>query len=113
MMRTIESLRNKRIGLALSGGAVRGLAHIVVIKALHQFGIRPSLVAGTSVGSIIGAALSAGKDWHSIAELARSLFWPFFAARQNARAILRSTSSKEFRRTQDPICCCRNSCSVW
>jgi NTE family protein len=62
--------------LALSGGAVRGLAHIGVIKALHEAGIKPDVVAGTSVGSIIGAALAAGMDWREIAEMARSVFWP-------------------------------------
>ena len=76
MSRNIDLLRNKRIGLALSGGSVRGLAHIGVIKALHEFGIKPAVVAGTSVGSIIGAALSAGNDWRGIAGLARSIFWP-------------------------------------
>jgi NTE family protein len=59
----LRSLKSKRVGLALSGGAVRGLAHIGVIKALHEVGIKPAVVAGTSVGSIIGAALAAGMDW--------------------------------------------------
>lgn len=76
MSRTIDLLKKKQVGLALSGGAVRGLAHIGVIKALHEFGIKPAVVAGTSVGSIIGAALSAGSDWHDIADMARSVFWP-------------------------------------
>ena len=76
MSRTIDLLTKRQVGLALSGGAVRGLAHIGVIKALHEFGIKPSVVAGTSVGSIIGAALSAGNDWRAIADLARSIFWP-------------------------------------
>ena len=64
------------MGLALSGGAVRGLAHIGVIKALDEIGIKPRVVAGTSVGSIIGAALAAGKDWREIADMARTIFWP-------------------------------------
>ena len=76
MSRTVELLKRRQVGLALSGGAVRGLAHIGVIKALHEFGIKPAIVAGTSVGSIIGAALSAGNDWRAIADLARSVFWP-------------------------------------
>lgn len=76
MSRTIDLLKKRQVGLALSGGAVRGLAHIGVIKALHEFGIKPAVVAGTSVGSIIGAALSAGSDWHDIADMARSVFWP-------------------------------------
>jgi predicted acylesterase/phospholipase RssA len=76
MLRNIDLLKAKQVGLAFSGGAVRGLAHIGVIKALHEFGIKPAVVAGTSVGSIIGAALSAGHDWRAIADLARSVFWP-------------------------------------
>jgi NTE family protein len=76
MESVLDSLQNKRVGLALSGGAVRGLAHIGVIKALHENGIRPAVVAGTSVGSIIGAALAAGMDWRKMADMARSVFWP-------------------------------------
>lgn len=55
---------------------MRGLAHIGVIKALHENGIRPAVVAGTSVGSIIGAALAAGMNWRDMAGMARSVFWP-------------------------------------
>ena len=76
MQNVFDSLQDKRVGLALSGGAVRGLAHIGVIKALQENGIRPAVVAGTSVGSIVGAALAAGLDWREIADMARSIFWP-------------------------------------
>jgi NTE family protein len=76
MADVLDSLQSKRVGLALSGGAVRGLAHIGVIKALLEVGIKPSVVAGTSVGSIIGAALAAGMDWREMADMARSIFWP-------------------------------------
>jgi len=75
-MSVIPELHSKRVGLALSGGAVRGLAHIGVIKALDQAGIKPAVVTGTSVGSIIGAAFAAGMDWREIADMARSVFWP-------------------------------------
>jgi NTE family protein len=76
MANVLDSLQSKRVGLALSGGAVRGLAHIGVIKALREAGIKPVVVAGTSVGSIIGAALAAGMDWRDMAGMARSVFWP-------------------------------------
>ena len=76
MKNVLDSLQNKRVGLALSGGAVRGLAHIGVIKALLEVGIKPAVVAGTSVGSIIGAALAAGMNWREMADMARSIFWP-------------------------------------
>src|ERR1041384_1465726 len=65
-----------QVGLALSGGSVRGLAHIGVIKVLNELEIKPVVVAGTSVGSIMGAAVAAGREWHEIADLARSIFWP-------------------------------------
>jgi NTE family protein len=72
----IHQLQSRRIGLALSGGSVRGLAHIGVIKALAQLGIRPAIVAGTSAGSIIGAGVAAGLEWQEIASMARAVFWP-------------------------------------
>ncbi|MBA1148345.1 patatin-like phospholipase family protein [Ectothiorhodospiraceae bacterium WFHF3C12] len=49
-----------RIGLALGSGSARGWAHIGVIKALLENGIRPDVVAGTSVGAIIGAVHASG-----------------------------------------------------
>jgi NTE family protein len=68
--------RSRKIGLALSGGGVRGLAHIGVIKALTEAGIQPVVIAGVSAGSIVGAGLAAGKDWRGLADMARSTFWP-------------------------------------
>jgi NTE family protein len=49
-----------RIGLALGGGSARGLAHIVVLEALDELGLKPAAIAGTSMGSIIGALCAAG-----------------------------------------------------
>ena len=49
------SLRKKKIGLALGSGAARGIAHIGVLKVLERMGIVPQMIAGTSIGSIIGA----------------------------------------------------------
>jgi NTE family protein len=48
------------IALALGAGGARGLAHIHAIKAFDDLGIKPSIVAGTSIGSIIGAAACSG-----------------------------------------------------
>ncbi|MGQ9897006.1 MAG: patatin-like phospholipase family protein [Acidobacteriota bacterium] len=64
------------LGLALSGGGPRGLAHIGVIKALDTYGLRPSFIAGTSAGSIVGAMLAAGMNWHEMRAIAASIFWP-------------------------------------
>ncbi len=49
-------MARKRIGIALGGGAARGWAHIGVLKALAEMGIRPDIMAGTSIGALVGAA---------------------------------------------------------
>ena len=48
------------IGLALGGGGARGLAHILMLEALQELGLKPSLIAGTSIGGVFGAAYAAG-----------------------------------------------------
>lgn len=53
--------RKQRIGLALGGGSARGWAHVGVIRALDEAGIRPDLVCGTSIGALVGAAYAAGE----------------------------------------------------
>lgn len=75
-MRGFHQFSSRRVGLALSGGSVRGLAHIGVVKALAEAGIRPAVITGTSAGSLIGAMLAAGMEWSEIASLARATFWP-------------------------------------
>lgn len=61
-----------KIGLALGGGAALGWAHIGVIRALDEAGVDVDIIAGTSIGAIIGAALAAGKV-DEIEEIARSV----------------------------------------
>jgi NTE family protein len=50
-----------RIGLALGSGAARGWAHVGVIRALEQRGVVPDVVAGSSIGAVVGAAWAAGR----------------------------------------------------
>jgi len=50
----------KTFALALGGGGARGLAHIAVIEALDEMGVKPTALAGTSIGAMIGAAYAAG-----------------------------------------------------
>lgn len=63
-----------RIGLALGGGGARGLAHIIVLEALDEMGVRPDIVAGTSIGAILGSAYCAGMSGRDIREYCVSLF---------------------------------------
>jgi NTE family protein len=50
----------KTFGLALGGGGARGLAHIAVIEALDEMGLKPTAIAGTSIGALVGATYAAG-----------------------------------------------------
>lgn len=53
---------SKSIGLVLSGGGVRGMAHIGLIKAMNEFGITASGVSGSSVGALVGALYANGNS---------------------------------------------------
>lgn len=72
----LDLISSAGLGLALSGGGPRGLAHIGVIKALDACGLQPSFIAGTSAGSIVGAMLAAGMTWREMRAIAASIFWP-------------------------------------
>ena len=61
------------IALVLGGGGLRGLAHIGVLQALEEAGIRPDLVVGTSAGALVGAAYASGKTPQQIQELAQEV----------------------------------------
>ena len=54
-------IRRRKIGLALGGGSARGWAHIGVLRALEDAGVRPDLICGTSIGALVGAAYAAGE----------------------------------------------------
>jgi NTE family protein len=57
----MKSKHKSKIGLALGGGAARGWAHIGVIRALEEVGIKPDIVCGTSIGALVGAVYAAGE----------------------------------------------------
>jgi NTE family protein len=67
--------KRPRIGLALSGGAARGIAHIGVLRALLEHKIPIDCVAGTSAGSLVGGALASGMKLSEIEDLGRNLRW--------------------------------------
>ena len=59
-MGEVKRTSSRRVGLALSGGGARGLAHIGVLKVLEQEGIPIDCLAGTSMGGLVAAAYAAG-----------------------------------------------------
>jgi NTE family protein len=61
--------------LALSGGGARGLAHIGVLKALEEEGVRVRCIAGTSMGALVGGLYAAGYSPARMEEVVRSLEW--------------------------------------
>lgn len=61
------------IGLALGGGSARGLAHIPVLEVFDELGIRPKVIAGCSIGSLLGAAYAGGMTAKEIRERAELL----------------------------------------
>lgn len=67
------SRRRKRVGVALSGGGIRGLTHIGVLKALVSSGIKIDYIAGTSAGAIVASLFACGYTPCQMEELARSI----------------------------------------
>ena len=67
--------RDPVIGLALSGGSAKGLAHVGVLKVLEELDLVPDLITGTSMGAIIGGLYAAGYDAAALEEVAASLDW--------------------------------------
>lgn len=65
----------KQIGYALGGGAARGLFHIGALNVLEEYGIFPDYIAGTSMGSIIGALYASGLSAREINQIAHSIDW--------------------------------------
>jgi NTE family protein len=63
----------RKIALVLGGGGLKGFAHIGVIRALKEMGIEPTVVAGTSIGALIGAAYARGMPLLEMADRARGL----------------------------------------
>ncbi|MBL4837863.1 MAG: patatin-like phospholipase family protein [Kordiimonadaceae bacterium] len=69
---TANSPRRPKIGLALGAGVARGWAHIGVIRGLEAEGIKPDVIAGTSIGAVVGGAYASG-NLDEIEEWARAL----------------------------------------
>ncbi len=85
--------------LALGGGGVKGVAHICVLEALDDLGIRPAAIAGTSIGALVGAAYAAGVTGADLHAHVRRL-----SARKAANAwdMLRDPRNRNLRGLIDP-----------
>ena len=68
-------MKRKKVGLALGGGAARGIAHIGVLEVLQKANIPIDMVAGTSAGAAVGALFAQGKDTAELKKLLRAWDW--------------------------------------
>lgn len=64
-----------KIGLTLSGGGAKGLAHIGILKAIDSAGLQIDYVTGTSMGAIVGSLYAIGYSGDSILQIARNMDW--------------------------------------
>jgi NTE family protein len=80
--RIVHHLRGIQIGLALGGGAARGMAHLGVLKALEQHGIYIDMLSGTSAGAMTGVLYAAGFDPEYIAHHFKTDLQPSWFFRQ-------------------------------
>ena len=100
--------RNKQItpkvGLALSGGAARGIAHVGVLQALVENQIPIDLVAGTSAGALVGGAFASGLPLSELEALGRSMRWRDVGRMTMSRSGVQSNERLEqYLRTRLPV----------
>ena len=74
-MNKTERFKDKKVALALGGGAVLGAAHIGVIKALEEFGMKITAISGTSAGAIVAALYAFGKSADEIEKIVLDFEW--------------------------------------
>ncbi len=86
-----------RVALVLSGGGARGFAHIGVLRALREMRVPVDIVAGTSMGSVVGGAYAAGVSVEALEALVRGTDWNSVVADRPARDEL------AFRRREDDL----------
>ena len=92
------------MGLALSGGAARGVAHVGVLKVLRDNRIPVDYVAGTSAGALVGGAFAAGMSIEELEELGRRLRWRDFGRMTLSRLGIQSNARMEdYVRARFPV----------
>ena len=68
--------RSRRVGIALGGGSIHGIAHLGVLKAFAETGLKIQFIAGTSAGAIVGVLAAAQLPLGQIELIARRIEWP-------------------------------------
>jgi NTE family protein len=84
------------IGLTLSGGGAKGLAHIGILKAIDSAGLKIDYITGTSMGSIMGALYAVGYTGKQIEGIARSIDWVNIFSNRPPLELVNMNEKKEF-----------------
>jgi NTE family protein len=72
---TTSTETRPKIGLVLSGGGAKGMAHVGIIRAMEEAGIRPDYIVGTSMGSVIGGLYALGYNADELEEIILNIDW--------------------------------------
>jgi NTE family protein len=100
----LNKWQRPRVGLALSGGAARGAAHVGVLKVFVEHGIPIDCIAGTSAGALVGGAFAAGVSLAEIAEFGRTMRWRDFGKLTLSRLGVQSNARmEEYVRARFPV----------
>jgi NTE family protein len=93
-----QSINNGRpkIGLTLSGGGAKGLAHIGILKAIDSAGLKVDYITGTSMGSIIGGLYAVGYSGDTIEKLARDIDWDVLLSNQAGLRVIGMEEKPEY-----------------
>lgn len=85
-----------KIGLTLSGGGAKGLAHIGILKALDSAGLNIDYITGTSMGSILGALYAVGYSADSIEKISRRIDWDLLLSNQSTMRSMIMEEKEEY-----------------
>ena len=96
-----SSDRRPRIGLTLSGGGAKGLAHIGILKAIDSAGLKIDYITGTSMGSIIGGLYAAGYAADSIEKMSHAIDWDLMLSNQSSLSSLLMEEKEEYGKQSD------------
>lgn len=96
---TLDNPRKFRVGISLSGGGAKGIAHLGVLQALEECGFKPQVIAGVSAGAIIGALYADGKSPKEICQFFKDTsFFKFIQIAVPRRGVM---SSERFYKLLD------------
>ncbi len=93
-----ENERRPKIGLTLSGGGAKGLAHIGILKALDSAGLKVDYITGTSMGAILGALYAVGYSGKQIEELVKGIDWDDLFSNNTPLQVLSMEEKEQYSR---------------